>query len=78
MIEAEAVLCEDGRTVLVYLYQHDDLVGTRSQSLPLTISDGEFEEIRPEWERVWEATGLALDLKGGGLTDAAALHDRCI
>ncbi|WJR67657.1 hypothetical protein QTA58_02510 [Neorhizobium sp. CSC1952] len=60
MIEAEAVLCEDGRTVMVYLYQGKDLVDTRSQSLPFVISDDAFEDVRAEWERAWETTAHRL------------------
>ncbi|MDX0760003.1 hypothetical protein GOD62_29370 [Sinorhizobium medicae] len=55
-IEAEAVLCEDGRAVMVYLYRGDDLIGTGSQSLPLTITEEAFESIRSEWEHAWEET----------------------
>ncbi|RVI06483.1 hypothetical protein CN205_13935 [Sinorhizobium meliloti] len=56
-IEAEAVLCEDGRTVMVYLYRGDDLIGTGSQSLPLTITEEAFEAVRPEWEQTWGDAG---------------------
>jgi hypothetical protein len=52
--KAEAVLCEDGRTVVAYLYSGDELIGTRCQSLPIPITEEVFREVRPEWEQVWE------------------------
>lgn len=51
MIKAEAVLCEDNQTVLVYLYEGEEIVGTRSHRLPLIITEDAFEDMRAEWEQ---------------------------
>ncbi len=51
MLSAEAVLCEDGRHVMFYVYDGDCLVGTHTQSLPIALCENAFEECRPEWEQ---------------------------
>lgn len=56
MIQAEAVLCEDSRTVGIYLYSGDDLVRFTTQPLPVPMTEEAFEEVRPEWEQAWSQT----------------------
>jgi len=51
MLTAEAVLCEDGKHVMFYVYDGDDLVGTHTQPLPIVLSQEAFEACRSEWEQ---------------------------
>jgi hypothetical protein len=51
MLTAEAVLCEDGKHVMFYVYDGDDLAGTHTQPLPIVLSQKAFETCRSEWER---------------------------
>lgn len=57
MIQVEAVLCEDQRSVALYHYSGDDLLCISTQPLPMPITEEAFEEIRPEWETAWETAG---------------------
>ncbi|MDX0581949.1 hypothetical protein GOD01_03335 [Sinorhizobium medicae] len=56
MIDVEAYLCEDSRTVMLSAFRGEALISTEYQFLPLPITEEVFEAIRSEWESAWEET----------------------
>ena len=52
-LEVEAVLAEDGRTIVFYSYRGEGLVRVESQSLPIHITNEAFEDVRGGWQTAW-------------------------